>query len=202
MRSRDMIKIIMLPSPFDKMSKTALTTFDLPKGALAFRQDDTARGPYYVASGEIELIRHTQSGNLVILHRAQAGETFSEPCLFSDTYHCDCKVLADCQLIRIDKAALLAQLQSDSDFAMQLLGHFAGQVQSYRRHQELLAIRGATDRVLAALSVTGQCGSVMAFAASIGLTHEATYRALSSLTKSGEVEKIARGQYQLRAISS
>lgn len=194
-----MIKIIMLPPPFDKLSLSALTRIELPKGTLAFRQQDTARGPYYVVSGNIELIRHTLAGNLVVLHRAHAGETFSEPCLFSDTYHCDCKALSDCVLIRLDKKALLAQLRSDTDFAMQLLGRFAGQVQSYRRHQELLAIKGASDRVLAALSDTGQNGSVMAFAASIGLTHEATYRALSSLVKSGDVEKFARGRYRLRA---
>jgi DNA-binding IclR family transcriptional regulator len=70
-------------------------------------------------------------------------------------------------------------------------------VQGYRRQLEILAIRGAQDRVLAALANFGQQGSVMSFAATIGLTHESTYRALSVLVKRGLVRRIGRGRYQL-----
>ena len=39
------------------------------------------------------------------------------------------------------------------------------------------------------------------FAAEIGLTHEATYRALAKLVKDGRIEKAGRGQYSMRRIS-
>jgi CRP/FNR family transcriptional regulator, dissimilatory nitrate respiration regulator len=82
-----------------------------------------------------------------------------------------------------------------------LLKRFAGQVQGYRRRLEILAIKSAQDRVLAALAEFGQDGSVMRFAATIGLSHESTYRALSALVRIGAVRRIERGKYRLSTAS-
>ena len=39
--------------------------------------------------------------------------------------------------------------------------------------------------------------NVTTFAAEIGLTHEATYRALSALVRTGLVKKAGRGRYEV-----
>ncbi len=192
-----MIEIMNFPPPFDKLPENACHYFSLKKGEFAFLQDDPARGPFYVRSGGVELNRHTQAGNRVVLHRASANETFAEASLFSDHYHCDGVATIDSKLVRFDRAVLLARLKEDGVFANQLLNRFATQVQGYRRHLELLAIRGANERVLAALSDGLHTGTVMAFSAAIGLTHEATYRALSQLVKSGKIKRVSRGRYKL-----
>ena len=192
-----MIEIMNFPPPFDKLPDNACHYFNLNKGEFAFLQDDPARGPFFVRSGGVELNRHTQAGNRVILHRASANETFAEASLFSEHYHCDGIATNDSILVRFDKSAILARLQEDAAFANQLLNRFASQVQGYRRHLELLAIRGANERVLAALSDGLQTSTVMAFSAAIGLTHETTYRALSQLVKFGEIKRISRGRYQV-----
>lgn len=75
----------------------------------------------------------------------------------------------------------------------------ASQVQDYRRRIETLAIKAAEDRVLAALAELGQNVGVTDFAARIGLSHEATYRALSALVRRGMAERVARGRYRIRA---
>lgn len=185
----------MLPAPFHNFA--AQTHIHVIKGRCAFRQDDLALGLYYVARGSVALVRHSEAGHQIVVHRAQVGETLAEACLFSTHYHCDCLALQDSDLVRLDKDAILHQIKQDADFALALLQRFAGQVQGYRRQLEILAIKGAQDRVLAALADFGQHGSVMSFAATIGLTHEGTYRALSALVKRGLVQRLGRGKYQL-----
>ena len=190
----NMIEIIMLPEPFHDFN--AQTPIQLTKGSCAFRQGDVALGLYYVVRGSVALVRHTEAGHQLIVHRAQKGETLAEASLFSPKYHCDCLALQESELVRLNKKALLQQIKQDPEFALAMLQRFAGQVQGYRRQLEILAIKGAQDRVLAALADFGQNGSVMNFART-GLSHESTYRALSELVNRGLVHRIGRGKYRL-----
>lgn len=80
---------------------------------------------------------------------------------------------------------------------MALTARFAGQVQSYRRRFEIMAIRSAEDRVYTAVSDGMLSGSVKSLAGEIGLTHEVVYRALATLVKQRRVQKIGRGQYHI-----
>ena len=195
-----MIQIIMLPAPFDQLTAEAVTWIDCVRGAAVFRQDDAARGMFWVARGRIDLVRFTEAGTEVVLHRAGAGQTFAEASLFSPRYHCNAVAAAPSRVAAIDKSALIVKMRSDPEFALALMAQMAGQVQGYRRRLELLAIRSAEDRVLAALSDNARYGTVLAFAARIGLTHEATYRALSRLTKDGRIEKLGRGRYRVARV--
>lgn len=188
----------MLPAPFHDFH--AQTQIRLSKGSSAFRQDDVAKGLYYVARGSVALVRHSETGHQIVVHRAQIGETLAEASLFSQHYHCDCLALQDSELVRLDKKAILEQIKQDADFALLLLQRFAGQVQGYRRQLEILAIKGAQDRVLAALADFGQGGSVINFAATIGLSHESTYRALSALVRRRLVKRVGRGKYRLSEV--
>lgn len=188
----------MLPEPFDLLPADALTRVRTSCGTAVFRQDDTARGPYLLVSGAVEMVRHTEAGRRIVLHQPQPSDTLAEASLFSDRYHCACIASRDSTLILLDKTAILTRMAQDAGFARALLKRMASQVQGYRRQIEILAIRGAEDRVLAALDAFGQTGSVMSFAARIGLSHEATYRALSALTKRGIVERTGRGRYRIR----
>jgi len=192
-----MIPIIMLPEPFYDLPPSAQTRTRAARGQKLFHQSDRSRGPLFVQEGCVEMIRHSASGHKIVLHRAIAGDTLAEASLFSPRYHCDCVASADSIVIRLDKTQILARLARDPGFAQALLRRLAAQVQGYRRHIELLAIRSARDRVHVALAEIGQQGSVIAFAATLGLTHEATYRALSQLVRMGLAQRIGRGRYCL-----
>lgn len=187
-----------LPKPFDTLPPGSLTPRNLDKGAVLFRQGDATRAVFFLRDGAVSMIRHTEAGQQVTMFRAGAGDTLAEPALFSDHYHCDAVAVQPSTVLCFDKPAMLARMAEEPAFAAALVKRLAGQVQGYRRRLELLAIRSATDRVLAGLADGRLTGSVLEFATELGLSHEAVYRALSELVQSGQVERPARGVYRIR----
>lgn len=145
----------------------------------------------------MHLLRYTEMGEVIPIHRAFSGECFAEASLFSQAYHCDALAKCDCELARIDRHQTLKLMDADPLFARHVSAYLAQQVQDYRRILELRSIRSAEERVLAAIAEGWMKGNIMSFAGQIGLTHEAAYRALSALVKTGQLVKPRRGQYQL-----
>lgn len=173
---------------------------NLRLGEHLFHQGDTAFGIFFVERGNLRLVRHTETGHCITMFRAGTGETFAEPSLFSPKYHCDA-VADEISSVRfIDKSKVLSAMSNDPKFATNLIERLAGQVQGYRRRLELLAIRSAKDRVLAALADGWLTGTVVGFASDIGLCQEVVYRALSDLVLDGKVERSARGVYRLKCL--
>jgi len=152
---------------------------------------------FFVEQGGVRLVRHTEAGQLVTMFRAGPGDTLAEPSLFSDHYHCDAIADRGSTVRLLDKGVVLDAMSADLEFATGLVRRLAGQVQSYRRKLELLAIRSAQDRVLAGLADGWMTGTVVAFASDLGLSHEVVFRALSDLVRDGRVEHPARGTYRL-----
>jgi CRP-like cAMP-binding protein len=185
-----------LPEPFSSMPGATCRRISLQKGQHAFHQGDTAHGFFIVANGSIELRRVTENGATVIIHTARPGESFAEASLFSATYHCDAVALEESGLVEISRTEVLGRLQGDAEFAIALSQRFATQVQGYRRRLELLAIRSASERVYCALADGLLTKDIKTFASEIGLTHEAVYRALATLTSQRKILKTARGCYQ------
>ncbi|MBU2486676.1 MAG: Crp/Fnr family transcriptional regulator [Alphaproteobacteria bacterium] len=169
----------------------------MKKGVALFHRDDPATAMYHVISGQVHLLRHTRQGDEVVIHRAHDDESFAEAALFSPVYHCDAVAGADSELVRIDKIAALERMKTDPDFAIAISARFAGQIQNYRRRLEIVAIRDAKARVFAAVADGMLTGNIKPVAAQIGLTHEAIYRALSSLARAGRLIKTGRGRYRL-----
>lgn len=188
----------MLPSPFSQLPPIALRSIQLSAGKTLFRMGDQPKGFYYVAEGEVHLLRHLESGDTLPIHRAFAGDFFAEASLFSEGYHCDAVAQSDSKLVMIDRVETLKFLDDHPVFAREVTAHLARQVQNYRRLLELRSIRSAKDRVLAAVQEGLLKGQIKSFATQIGLTQEATYRALSELVQTGRLEKPERGIYLLK----
>ena len=187
----------MLPEPFSLIPQRALFKISLSEGALLFRRSDAVSGMYFLMAGEVQLLRYGADGSEIVIHRAFAGESFAEASLFSDNYHCDALASTSCEVTRIDKQEVLKLLQSNPEFAISLTSHLSKQVQAYRRLMELRAIKSAEQRVLVAVSEGRLQGSIKAFASQIGLAHETTYRALSTLVHKEHLQKTARGTYSI-----
>ncbi len=161
------------------------------------RRDDRATAMFYLESGSLNLVRYTEHGDEIVIHRARSGETLCEAALFSPCYHCDVIATEQSNVTAIDKGAVLDQIRNDPDFALAVSARFAGQIQDNRRRLEILAIRDARSRVFAAVA-DGLLGpDIKSLASFLGLSHEATYRALSSLAGSGRLIKTGRGRYRL-----
>lgn len=187
----------MLPTPFSLLSIDAMSTRKVERGAVIVRRDDPAAAMFHLQSGRINLLRYTEQGDEIIIHRARAGETICEAALFSPRYHCDVITAEPAEFIVISKAAVLEKMRTDQDFAVAISARFAGQIQDYRRRIEITAIRNANDRVFAAVADGLLSRDIKSFAALIGLSHEATYRALAALTQQGRLIKTGRGAYAL-----
>ncbi len=191
----------MLPHPFDRLDHTELRTINLPTGAHLFSQSDPTSGMFYVNDGLLQLQRHTENGDKVTIHQARLGETFAEASLFSVKYHCDAVAQAPTIITVLPKGAVLNLFETDGEFAAAVAGRFAKQVQSYRRRIELLAIRSAEQRTYSAIADGMLHTSILDLAAQIGLTHEATYRALRKLVLDGRLIKTGRGKYRMKDMS-
>lgn len=187
----------MLPQPFNLLPRQALSIRKLDRAAVIVRRDDPADAMFFMKAGRVVLLRYTEQGDEIVIHRAQAGETFCEAALFSPRYHCDVIAAEPVELTVISKSAVLDKMRKDPDFALAISARFAGQIQEYRRRNEITAIRNANDRVFAAVADGLLSADIKSLAAQIGLSHEATYRALAALTREGRLIKTGRGAYAL-----
>ena len=194
------MSIESLPPPLNRVNKSDRVRRTLEYGEALFFQDSATAGLFYMISGTIDLKRATNTGHSVMIHRARSGDTFAEASLFSDTYHCTATAVCDAIVIECKRAAISRLLNPDIEFACSMASRFATQIQETRRRVELLSIRAANERILAALNDGLLVEDITTFAETIGLAPETVYRTLTQLSKKGHVEKTARGQYQINTI--
>lgn len=188
-----------LPSPLDKLPTSSRTPREIAEGQTLFVQANATKGFYYLVDGIIDLKRVTCSGHSITIHRARSGDTFAEASLFSDTYHCTATAFCDSTVIECERSAILQLLEKDKEFSRLMISRFATQIQESRRRVELLSIRSADERVLAAFEDGLLVDEISNFAESIGLAPETVYRTLAQLNKDGRITKTSRGQYRLNA---
>lgn len=187
-----------LPAPLNRLPSSAikLRTIDTQKNL--FSQGDPTRGLFFLEAGSVELQRTTEAGHLVLVQKANVGDTFAEASLFHSTYHCSAVATDSSKIIECSKRAVISHYRDDPDFALAMCERFAQQVQQARSKLEIISIRSADERVMRALT-EGMCkDSVKSMAHEIGLSPEVVYRSLNSLTKSGRIVKLGYGRYKTR----
>ena len=174
----------------------------LKTGEALFRLGDKTAGLCEVLAGRVRLARVDRAGHEIVLHVAGPGETLAEASLFSPAYHCDAIASTDA-LVRIyPKAALLAAFDQDPKAAQAFSATLAHQVMHLRTRIEQRNIRSARERVrhFLKLNADGRTvalrGTLKDLAAELGLTHEALYRTLAKLERSGEIKR-AKGKITL-----
>lgn len=187
----------MLDKLLTALPNTALKTIAAKRGETLFRQGQRTYGFFRVISGGVTLQRMTETGDILVIHRAAQGDYLAEASVFSDAYHCDAVCISDSKVTCYDRSTILELMRAGSDFSMQFSQHLATQVQQYRAHSEILAIRSAKHRVLAAVQAGYHQGAVTELAGRINLTHEACYRALTDLCRERKLQRVGRGKYVL-----
>jgi len=169
----------------------------LKSGEALFRLGDKTTGFCEVIAGRVRMCRVDRSGREVILFVAGPGETIAEASLFSTVYHCDAIASTDA-LVRIyPKQALLAAFEKDRKAAQAFAATLARQVMNLRTRIEQRNIRSARERVRHYLGLNADAGgssvslpgTLKDLAAELGLTHEALYRTLAALERSGEIKR-------------
>ena len=169
----------------------------LQAGQTLFRMGSRTRGLYELVNGNVRLVRVDSTGREAVLFVASPGDTLAEASLFSARYHCDA-IASTSAIVRLyPKLAILAEFERDPKAAQAFMAMLARQVMSLRARLQLLNIRSARDRVRDYIVLNagpdGQTvslsGTLKDLAADLGLTHEALYRTLASMTSRGEIER-------------
>jgi CRP-like cAMP-binding protein len=167
----------------------------LEPGETLFRQGDATFAIFEVEQGRLRMIRHTIEDQPVILLTARRGELFAEAALFADFYHCDAVAAVPSQIRAYPKQELLDAFRGDAALAERFMAVLAREIMNLRSRLEERNIRSARERILHHLAGAGGTmpldGTLMEFAAEIGLTHEALYRTLAALEADGLIDRDA-----------
>lgn len=193
-----MIPVMELSAPLNTLPANAFRSLPFAEGEHPFEQDTPARGAWYVESGAVALRRTLPGGTEIDMGRFGPGDILGEAFLLLPDYTATCVALEQSQLTRIRRDLTGLWIEENPAFAQAMMTFLAERLEAHHRELALMTIRSAEERVMAALAEHGQNGTVIEFARRIGLTHEATYRALTALTKAGRVTKTGRGRYAIK----
>lgn len=155
-----------------------------------FRAGDPVRHVYLVIDGEARLIRLERHGGEVILQRSRGG-FIAEASLDSKTYHCNAITAEPSTLLLFPIVAFRTALEDDPAFCKAWQSQLAKEVRKLRAQCERLSLHSAVDRIIHYMESEGDDGVVTlkqsrkSWAAELGLTHEALYRALRRMQDDG-----------------
>lgn len=167
--------------------------WDLKAGEQLFRIGDSVHAVFTVIDGEVRLVRRALNGTEVVLQRSREG-FFAEASLSSRTYHCDAVAAEKSTLLRFPVQAFRSALADNAGFREAWMIHLAREVRKLRAQCERLSLHSAADRVLHYIESEGSDGSVVltqtrkAWAAELGLSHEALYRTLKKLQEEAVIQ--------------
>lgn len=169
----------------------------LKVGEFVFHKGDPTTHIFTVEKGLIKLTRFTMEGRAVILHKANAHESFAEAALFSDVYHCNAIATIPSQINCFPKKQTLEMFRKDPEKAEQFMSLLANQVRTLRTSLELRNIISAKQRIFEyfLLLVSTDNFEVVVrqsfkeLAAELGLAHETFYRALAKLEKENIIKR-------------
>jgi CRP-like cAMP-binding protein len=176
--------------PVDLLSRARQLVFD--PGQALFRTGDSPENLYFVLEGELLLVRHSRDGQQVVLQRARSG-FLAEASVESRRYHCDGVARARTIASSFPMAAFRQALAADERFRVAWTKHLAGEIRRLRAQCERLALHSAPERIVHYIESEGSDGaielqqSLKSWALDLGLTHEALYRAIGRMKRSGEL---------------
>ncbi|MBI3145726.1 MAG: Crp/Fnr family transcriptional regulator [Pseudogulbenkiania sp.] len=179
----------LIPEPLREMAKRV----DAEASETLFRVGDPVLHVYLVISGEARLTRLGRNGREVILQRSRGG-FIAEASLDSRTYHCDAIAAEPTTLLLFPTAAFRVALGAEPSFCKAWQSQLAREVRKLRAQCERLSLPSAADRINHYIESEGTDGAVTinqsrkSWAAELGLSHEALYRALRRMQDEGVLE--------------
>lgn len=162
---------------FDSGRQATLTA-----GESLFISGESVHAVYLVQAGEVHLIRHTQAGHRLILHRVLQGMIVAEDSAYATHYHCDAISPDGAILKALPKRRFLSCLAKDTALAELWAATLARATQAARLKAEIRSLHRLADRLDAWLDAGNSLpekGNRQNVAAELGVTREALYRELA-----------------------
>jgi CRP-like cAMP-binding protein len=172
----------------------------LGKGETLFQAGKKPGFMFFVLHGEVTLERLGANGETTVLQRARHGFV-AEASLLSARYHCDARAVANSEVARIPLRELRGAMEHDGAFALRWISMLNGEVKRLRLQNERLALNGVRHRLMHLITTEGTQNSyplgagLKSLAKELGVTHEALYRCVAALEKSGELRRDAARLY-------
>lgn len=158
--------------------------------AYVFNRGQRVESVYQVQTGLVLLQRDEAHGESITLQTAGPGDFVAEASLFSSHYHCDAFCGSASELLAFPAREMLACLQGDSMFAVDWIRLLSRQLMRSRAREERLTLRSPRDRILHCLRLErddqgrfNPPGTLMQWAATLGIAHETLYRTLAQLER-------------------
>lgn len=153
-----------------------------PKGSYLFHASDTVTHMYYLAEGEVDLVRSGRDGDRIILQRARSGRVIAEASAYSPFYHCDgiARASASCRAITVTD--FRKRLAGNARLQEMWAKHLAETLQRERLLTEIRTRRTVAARLDAWMGTDGEMpakGQWQELAGFLGVTREALYRELA-----------------------
>jgi CRP-like cAMP-binding protein len=163
----------------------------VPRGATVFCRGDRPQAMFFVLDGEVRLLRRSRSGDDVILQRARLG-FLAEASLDQPSYHCDAVAAQESALLAIDRKVFVEALRRP-EMRDKWSDHLARELRKVRAQSERLSLKTARERIVHFIETEGEGGEIELgrskkdWAAELGITHEALYRAVARMERADEL---------------
>lgn len=138
---------IMLDAIYHLFDGSCGQTRRLGPGEFLFHRDQKVAALFMVVAGEVQLIRHQESGGAIILQRAGPSDIPAEASVFSSRYHCDGVARTGAEIRSVAKREFLARFRKDPKFAEAWATHLAREVQNTRFRSEVLSLKTVAGRL-------------------------------------------------------
>jgi CRP/FNR family transcriptional regulator, dissimilatory nitrate respiration regulator len=118
-------------------------------GTVLFRRGEPCTGFYIIVYGQVKLAFSGAEGAEKVVEILGPGQSFGEPLMFVDQPHVGfAETLTDSLLLRIGKAALLAEIDRNPRFARKMLADLAQRLQRLIADIEAYSLMNSTQRVI------------------------------------------------------
>jgi CRP/FNR family transcriptional regulator, dissimilatory nitrate respiration regulator len=166
------------------------------KGALLFRQGETATSFFVVLDGWVKLFRTTPDGSEAVVGVFRRGESFAEAAIFlGGRYPVSAEVATTARLVRIDGELLRRRIRDQPDLAFSMLASASYHLKFLVEQIEQIKVLSAPQRIadfLIKLCPTreGSCAIELPYekaliAGRLGMKPESLSRALAKLRPLG-----------------
>ncbi len=93
-------------------------------GKVIFLQGDPANAVYYIQHGKVKLSVVSNTGREAVIALLESGDFFGEGCLSAQQHRLStARAMADCSIVRLEKATMVAVLHHQPSFSELFLAH-------------------------------------------------------------------------------
>ncbi len=189
--ARDLWRLSPLDT-FGPALRAAARGFRKPAGAAVFLTGQRPTRLFFVAAGEAVMSRTDRHGRSLVLQRASGG-FLAEASLSSARYHCDAYSRTATELVAFPVDLLRRAIDTDARTRWAWIAMLAGEIRRQRANVERMSLKSVRERLIHWLLTEGEGGSFALrttrkeLAAELGVTHEALYRTIAALVRTGEL---------------